>query len=65
VNDKMPMSRLILLLLPLSLGGRLSFRSSNRPPPNQATIVVPSGSAVVCSNGSPHLASGDRCRMWP
>jgi hypothetical protein len=48
------MSRFILLLLPLSLGGCLSFSSSNPPPPNQnTTIVVPPGSTVVCSNGSP------------
>lgn len=50
----MRLSRFILLLLPLSLGGCLSFSSSNPPPPNQnTTIVVPPGSTVVCSNGSP------------
>ena len=38
------------VLLPLALGGCLSFSSSNPPPP--ATVVVPQGSSTVCSNGS-------------
>ena len=45
--------RLILMWLPLALGGCLSFSSSNpRPPANNTTIVVPPGSTVVCSNGA-------------
>jgi hypothetical protein len=38
---------LIVLLLPLALGGCLSFSSSNPPPPARDTVVVPPGSAVV------------------
>jgi hypothetical protein len=46
--------RLMLLVLPLGLGGCLSFSSSNPPPPkNNTTIVVPPGTSVVCSNGQP------------
>jgi hypothetical protein len=49
----MRVSRLILILLPLTLGGCLSFSSSNPPPPaSNTTVVVPPGSSVVCSNGS-------------
>jgi hypothetical protein len=48
----MRVSRLILLLLPLTLGGCLSFSSSDPAPPrNNTTVVVPPGSTVVCSNG--------------
>jgi len=44
--------RLILLVLPLGLGGCLSFSSSDPSPPrNNTTIVVPPGTSVVCSNG--------------
>ena len=44
--------RLILMWLPLALGGCLSFSSNPRPPANNTTIVVPPGSIVVCSNGA-------------
>lgn len=45
--------QLILLLMPLTLGGCLSFSSSDPPPPrSNTTVVVPQGSAVVCSDGS-------------
>lgn len=38
---------LIVLLLPLALGGCLSFSSSDPPPPaHNTTIVVPPGSTV-------------------
>ncbi len=39
------------MLLPLALGGCLSFSSGSPPPPAQNTVVVPSGATVVCSNG--------------
>jgi hypothetical protein len=52
-SDQMPMSRLILVLLLLALGGCLSISSSNPPPPNKTTVVVPSGSTEACSNGAP------------
>jgi hypothetical protein len=39
-----------VLLLPLALGGCLSFTSSP-PPPRQTIVVPPAGSTVVCSNG--------------
>ena len=42
---------LIVVLMPLSLGGCLSFSST--PEPKTTTVVVPPGSAVVCSNGQP------------
>jgi hypothetical protein len=42
---------LLAVLLPLSLGGCLSFSSS--PPPKNTTVVVPQGSSVTCSNGQP------------
>jgi hypothetical protein len=48
----MRMSRLVLLLLPLSVGGCLSISSSNPPPPNKTTVVVPSGSTAACPNGT-------------
>jgi hypothetical protein len=47
----MRVTRLVLVLLPLSLGGCLSFSSSDPPPPRNTTVVVPQGSTVVCSNG--------------
>jgi hypothetical protein len=48
----MRVSRLILLLLPLTLGGCLSFSSSDPAPPrSNTTVIVPPGSTVVCSNG--------------
>jgi hypothetical protein len=38
----------IVLLLPLALGGCLSFSSSNPPPPaTHTTVVAPPGSAVM------------------
>jgi hypothetical protein len=46
-------ARRLLVLLPLSLGGCLSFSSSNPPPPSSnSTVVVPPGTTVVCSNGT-------------
>ena len=47
----MRVTRLVLVLLPLSLGGCLSFSSSDPPPPRNTTVVVPPGSTVTCSNG--------------
>jgi hypothetical protein len=41
---------LLVVLVPLSLGGCLSFHES-APPPKNTTIVVPPGSTVTCSNG--------------
>ena len=38
---------LLVLLLPLALGGCLSFSSSDPSPPAQNTVVVPPGSAVT------------------
>ena len=40
---------LLAVVLPLSLGGCLSFSSS---PPPKTTVVVPPGSTVTC-NGAP------------
>ena len=37
---------LLVLLLPLALGGCLSFSRSDPPPPASTTVVVPPGSAV-------------------
>jgi hypothetical protein len=38
---------LLVLLLPLALGGCLSFSSSDPPPPaHNTTVVVPPGSTV-------------------
>ena len=37
---------LLVLFLPLALGGCLSFSSSDPPPPASTTVVVPPGSAV-------------------
>lgn len=42
----------LILLLPLALGGCLSFSSSNPPPPASNTVVVPPGSTVVCADGT-------------
>jgi hypothetical protein len=42
----------IIVLLPLALGGCLSFSSSNPPPPASNTVVVPQGSNAVCANGT-------------
>lgn len=47
----MQRSWLIALLLPLALGGCLSFSSSDPNPPQHTTVVVPQ-SATVC-NPSP------------
>jgi hypothetical protein len=47
-----PMRLLLPFLLPLLLGGCLSFSSSNPPPPSHTTVVVPSGSTAVCANGT-------------
>jgi len=44
--------RMLLLLLPLSLGGCLSFSSSNPPPPSHTTVVLTPGTTVVCPDGS-------------
>jgi hypothetical protein len=46
------MVRLLILLLPLALGGCLSFSSSDPPPPSHTTVVVPPGSTAVCANGT-------------
>jgi hypothetical protein len=43
---------LLTVLIPLSLGGCLSFHE-NPPPPKNTTIVVPPGSTVTCTNGMP------------
>lgn len=41
---------LLVLLLPLALGGCFSFSSSNPPPPaHNTTIIVPPGSTVMPS----------------
>ncbi len=42
---------LLVILVPLSLGGCLSYTES--PTPKTTTVVVPPGSAVVCANGQP------------
>jgi hypothetical protein len=42
---------LLAALIPLSLGGCLSFHEN--PPPARSTVVVPPGSTVTCSNGMP------------
>jgi len=39
----------LVVLLPLALGGCLSFSSSNPPPPSNTTVVVP---PATCTNGS-------------
>ncbi len=44
---------LLALLIPLALGGCLSFSSSSPPPPAQgSTIVLPPGTTAVCANGT-------------
>jgi uncharacterized protein YceK len=40
---------LLVCLIPLGLGGCLSFSSTT--PPKNTTIVVPPGSTAVCSDG--------------
>jgi hypothetical protein len=51
---KLGMKKLLLVaLLPVGLGGCLSFSSHSSPPPKNTTIVVPPGSTVTCSNGQP------------
>ena len=42
---------LLVALIPLGLGGCLSFNDS--PPPRNTTVVVPPGSTTTCSNGQP------------
>lgn len=42
---------LFAVVVPLALGGCLSFSSS--PPPRNTTVVVPPGSTVTCTNGQP------------
>ncbi|MDR3529447.1 MAG: hypothetical protein P4L90_02655 [Rhodopila sp.] len=42
---------LLVVLIPLGLGGCLSFHEN--PPPAKTTVVVPPGSTVTCSNGQP------------
>jgi hypothetical protein len=44
---------LLAALIPLGLGGCLSFHGSSSTPPRNTTIVVPPGSTVSCSNGMP------------
>jgi len=45
--------RLFVLLIPLALSGCLSFSSSNPQAPAPKTVVLPPGTPIVCSNGSP------------
>lgn len=42
---------LLTLLVPLALGGCLSFHEN--PPPARTTIVVPPGSTVTCGADQP------------
>ena len=42
---------LLAVLIPLSLGGCLSFSGTSSPPPTHTTVVVPPGSTISCSNG--------------
>lgn len=44
--------RLLAFLLPLLIGGCVSFSSSDPPPPSRTTVILPPGSTVVCPNGS-------------
>ncbi len=45
-------AHLMMVLLPMTLTGCLSFSSSDPAPPrSNTTIVVPQGSTVVCANG--------------
>jgi len=41
---------LLIMLIPLGLGGCLSFHESS-PPQTRSTIVVPPASTVTCSDG--------------
>ena len=41
-----------LFLLPLSLGVAGCISSSNPSPPASTTVVVPSGSTAICSDGT-------------
>ena len=41
---------LLVALIPLGLGGCLSY-SETSTPPRGTTIVVPPGSTVICSDG--------------
>jgi hypothetical protein len=50
-TKRMLAMRLVALLLPILLGGCVSFSSSNPPPPSHTTVVVPQGSTVVCPGG--------------
>jgi hypothetical protein len=43
---------LVVVLIPLTLAGCISFSSSSPRPPASNTIVVPPGTNVVCPNGS-------------
>lgn len=44
--------RLFVLLVPLLLGGCLSFSSSNpQPPAEHTTVVAPPASTMTCSDG--------------
>jgi hypothetical protein len=43
---------LLVALIPLSLGGCLSYTDTS-PPPRSTTVVVPPGSTITCSNGMP------------
>jgi uncharacterized protein YceK len=44
---------LLVVLIPLGLGGCLSVSDTSSPPPAHTTIVAPPGSTVSCSNGMP------------
>jgi hypothetical protein len=51
-EEELGMKKLLLaVLIPLSLGGCLSFHE-NPPPPHNTTVVVPPGSSATCVNGS-------------
>jgi hypothetical protein len=41
-----------LILLPLVLGVSGCISSSNPPPPATNTVVVPSGTTVICQDGT-------------
>jgi hypothetical protein len=43
---------MVVLIVPLALGGCVSLSSSNPPPPSNTTVVVPQGTTVVCPNGT-------------
>ncbi len=44
--------RLLVLLIPLALGGCLSFSSSNPQPAPPPTVVVQPSAPTTCPNGS-------------